>query len=52
MGNERLRVFPIWEMQFTKMPDNVHHIATERVKWSVKIKKNTASKQVKSRMSP
>jgi len=36
MGNERLRVFPIWEMQFTKMPDNVHHIATERVKWSVK----------------
>jgi D-alanine-D-alanine ligase len=23
-------------MQFTKMPDNVHHIATERVKWSVK----------------
>jgi D-alanine-D-alanine ligase len=36
MGNERLRVFPIWEMQFTKMPDSVHHIATERVKWSVK----------------
>lgn len=36
MGNNRLRVFPIWEMQFTKMPDSVHHIATERVKWSVK----------------
>ena len=36
MGNQRLRVFPIWEMQFTKMPDGVHHIATERVKWSVK----------------
>ena len=36
MGNHRLRVFPIWEMQFTKMPDSVHHIATERVKWSVK----------------
>ena len=36
MGNQRLRVFPIWEMQFTKMPSGVHHIATERVKWSVK----------------
>jgi D-alanine-D-alanine ligase len=36
MGNNRLRVFPIWEMQFTKMPNGVHHIATERVKWSVK----------------
>ncbi|MEP6887912.1 MAG: ATP-grasp domain-containing protein [Nitrospirales bacterium] len=36
MGNHRLRVFPIWEMQFTKMPNSVHHIATERVKWSVK----------------
>ena len=23
-------------MHFTKMPDDVHHIATERVKWSLK----------------
>lgn len=36
MGNQRLRVFPVWEMQFTKMPDDVHRIATERVKWSTK----------------
>lgn len=36
MGNQRLRVFPVWEMQFTKMPNGVHHIATERVKWSTK----------------
>ncbi len=36
MGNQRLRVFPVWEMQFTKMPDDVHRIATERVKWSIK----------------
>jgi D-alanine-D-alanine ligase len=36
MGNLRLRVFPVWEMQFTKMPDDVHRIATERVKWSTK----------------
>ena len=36
VGNERLRVFPVWEMQFSKMPDGVHRIATDRVKWSVK----------------
>jgi D-alanine-D-alanine ligase len=36
LGNQRLRVFPVWEMHFTKMPDDVHRIATERVKWSVK----------------
>ncbi len=36
MGNQRLRVFPVWEMQFTNMPEDVHRIATARVKWSVK----------------
>ena len=36
IGNERLRVFPVWEMQFSKMPDSSHRIATDRVKWSSK----------------
>jgi D-alanine-D-alanine ligase len=35
-GNERLQVFPVWELSFTKMPEDVHRIATERVKWSAK----------------
>ncbi len=39
VGNERLQVFPVWEMQFGKMPDGVHRIATDRVKWSVKYQK-------------
>ncbi len=39
MGNERLQVFPVWEMSFSKMPDNNWRIATERVKWSVKYQK-------------
>jgi D-alanine-D-alanine ligase len=39
MGNQRLRVFPVWEMSFAKMPDNNWRIATERVKWSVKYQK-------------
>ena len=36
IGNERLQVFPVWEMQFSKMPEGVHRIATNSVKWSVK----------------
>ncbi len=39
MGNDRLQVFPVWEMEFAKMPDNRWRIATERVKWSEKYQK-------------
>jgi D-alanine-D-alanine ligase len=39
MGNDRLRVFPVWEMSFSKMPEDTWRIATERVKWSVKYQK-------------
>ncbi len=39
IGNERLRVFPVWEMHFDKMPEGAHNIATDRVKWSVKYQK-------------
>ena len=39
IGNHRLRVFPVWEMSFAKMPENSWRIATERVKWSVKYQK-------------
>ena len=36
IGNARLTVFPVWELHFTKRGDEVHNIATERVKWSAK----------------
>ena len=36
IGNARLTVFPVWELLFTKRGDEVHRIATERVKWSTK----------------
>jgi len=36
IGNARLTVFPVWELHFTKRGDEVHRIATERVKWSAK----------------
>ena len=39
VGNERLEVFPVWEMSFAHMPDNRWRIATERVKWSTKYQK-------------
>ena len=39
MGNDRLQTFPVWEMSFSKMPENNWRIATERVKWSVKYQK-------------
>jgi hypothetical protein len=34
IGNQRLRVCPVWGPHFTNVPDDVHRIATERVKWS------------------
>jgi len=39
IGNERLDVFPVWEMSFAQMPDNRWKIATERVKWSTQYQK-------------
>ena len=39
VGNDRLDVFPVWEMSFARMPDNRWHIATERVKWSTQYQK-------------
>ena len=34
LGNERLQVFPVWEMFFQNMSDRQHRIATARVKWN------------------
>jgi D-alanine-D-alanine ligase len=33
MGNDRLRTFPVWEMDFGTLPDIKAGIATRRVKW-------------------
>ncbi|NND96250.1 MAG: ATP-grasp domain-containing protein [Pirellulaceae bacterium] len=34
LGNQRLRTFPAWEMDFGKMPDDTARIATSTVKWN------------------
>lgn len=35
LGNERLHVLPIWELDFGDMAESAHAIATERVKFNV-----------------
>jgi D-alanine-D-alanine ligase len=39
IGNQRLDVFPVWEMSFADAPGKRWRIATERVKWSTKYQK-------------
>jgi D-alanine-D-alanine ligase len=39
IGNYRLQSFPIWEMTFGQMPDDVARIATARVKFDSKYQK-------------
>jgi D-alanine-D-alanine ligase len=36
IGNERLRVLPVWEMTFGSLPDSHPAIATRKVKWDRK----------------
>jgi D-alanine-D-alanine ligase len=33
LGNDRLRTFPVWEMDFGTLPDAMAGIATRKVKW-------------------
>jgi len=33
LGNERLRTFPVWEMDFGTLPEVMSGIATRKVKW-------------------
>lgn len=35
LGNDRLRVLPIWELDFGSLPESSHRIATEKVKHDV-----------------
>lgn len=50
IGNQRLRVLPVWELDFAKMPDDVHRIATERVKWSAKYQRKYGIKTREARL--
>jgi D-alanine-D-alanine ligase len=39
MGNDRLRTFPVWEMDFGTLPDVMAGIATRKVKWDRRYQK-------------
>ena len=39
LGNNNLETFPIWELDFSKMPSHAHRIATRKVKWDPKYQK-------------
>lgn len=39
LGNRRLRVFPVWELRFTKLPEGTEPIATSKVKWDLEYQK-------------
>ena len=39
LGNQRLRVLPTWELDFSGLPEEARRIATERLKWSLSYQK-------------
>jgi D-alanine-D-alanine ligase len=51
MGNDRLRVFPAWEIMFDNMPEDSVKIATNKVKWDVDYQKKHKIKWKKSDIS-
>jgi len=42
LGNQRLEVFPIWELRWDKMPRDGRLIMTDRAKWNTNYQKSTA----------
>lgn len=36
LGNQRLQVLPVWELDLSNLPDEARRIATQKVKWNVK----------------
>ena len=44
LGNARLQVFPVWELLFTKVPEEEPRIATEKVKWDANYRKRLGIK--------
>jgi D-alanine-D-alanine ligase len=39
LGNHRLQVLPVWELDLSGMPDDGRRIATERLKWNLTYQK-------------
>jgi len=52
MGNSRLQVLPVWELEMRRLRADAPKIATERVKWSRKFQKRRGVKIGRARNLP
>ena len=52
IGNQRLLVLPVLELQFGDLPEDAHHIATSRVKWDWHYQDEHKIKVVVPKLSP
>ena len=52
VGNQRLSTFPVWEILFSKMPEDMPRIATGKVKWDVEYQKRWGIKTEAARDLP
>ena len=52
LGNHRLRVLPVWELSFTKLPEDAPRIATEKVKWDRRYQRKIGVKTAVARDLP
>ena len=52
LGNHRLRVLPVWELSFAKLPEDAPRIATERVKWDRRYQRKIGIKTALARDLP
>ena len=49
IGNQRLQTFPVWEMLFKNLPDDMPNIATDAVKWDLKTQKELGIKTCRAK---
>ena len=52
MGNKRLTTFPLWEVDFTNLPENSEPIASRKVKWDLKYNKKYKIENKQAQIQP
>ena len=52
IGNNRLQTLPVWELLFTKLPEDKPRIATAKVKWDVDYQKKIGIKYQQAQNLP
>jgi D-alanine-D-alanine ligase len=52
LGNQRLAVFPVWELRFNNLPKGTEPIATSKVKWDLDYQKKLGVENVPARKLP